>query len=195
MASDIEIISDAFINLGKQPVNSPSTDNPAFAAAKDIYDHILPNVLTLHPWRFAMRALELTKVDEESPFARWQNIFEMPGDMLLAYRTDPLAEFEIFENRLYTNLEVIQLEYVFKASEAVFPPYFTDLMVLVLTSRIAMTITQLADLAVFWRKEADRGLIIARGLDSSIMPNPSVVRDPIWEAHVGGTGSAFRRII
>jgi hypothetical protein len=194
MASDIQIISDAFINLGKPPVNSPSTDNPIFAAAKDIYDHILPNVLTWHTWRFAMTNLSLTKLDEPSPFERWSNVFELPGDMLLAYRTDPSTDFEIFESRLYTNIDVIKLEYLFKASEAVFPPYFADLMVLVLTARIAMTVTQLADLAAFWQKEADRALIIARGLDSSIMPNPSVVRDPLWEAHVGGASTAFRRI-
>lgn len=194
MASDIQIISDAFINLGKPPVNSPVTDNPIFAAAKDIYDHILPNVLTWHSWRFAMKNLSLTKVDEPSPFDRWSNVFELPGDMLLAYRTDPITDFEIFDSRLYTNLNVIKLEYLFQASEAVFPPYFTDLMVLVLTARIAMTVTQLADLAAFWQKEADRALIIARGLDSSIMPNPTVVRDALWEAHVGGANTAFRRI-
>lgn len=193
MASDIQIISGAFINLGKPPVSSPVTDNPIFSAAKDVYDQILPNVLTWHPWRFALKNLSLTKVDEESPFGRWSNVFELPGDMLLAYRTDPNTEFEIFENRLYTNLDVIKLEYTFQTSEAVFPPYFTDLMILVLTARITMTVTQLANLVPLWEKKADRGLIIARGLDSSIMPNPSIVRDPLWEAHVGGASAAFRR--
>jgi hypothetical protein len=193
MASDIQIISDAFINLGKKPVNSPLTDNPEEAAAKDIYDHLLPNVLTWHPWRFAMKNLSLTQVNEDSPFDRWQNVFELPGDLLLAYRTEPICDFEIFQDRLYTDQDVIKLEYTFEASEANFPPYFTDLMVLVLTARIAMTVTQQPTLAAFWQKEADRALAVARNLDSAIMPNPSIARDQIYEAHLGWGSTALNR--
>lgn len=193
MASQVQIISDAFVNLGKPPVNSPVTDNPIFDAASGIYTRLLPSILTLHSWRFAMKNLQLTKLTEDSPFDRWDDVFEMPADMLLAYRTEPILNFEIFDSKLYTNAQQVKLEYVFQASEATFPPYFTDLMVLKLTARIAMTVTQLGTLAKFWEKEAQQQLVTARALDSSIMPNPSVVRDALWETHVGAGGFGFRR--
>lgn len=194
MASKVEIISDAFINLGNPPVSSPQTDNPLYAAASDIYDHLLPAVLALHTWRFAMKNFELTKLTEESPFGRWQSVFELPSDVLLPHTTDPITNYEIFGRKLYTNEDTIKLEYIFKASEADFPPYFTDAMVLILTARISMSVTQLPNLAAFWEKKGEAALILARSLDSQIMPNPVVVRDEIWSSHFG-TGRVFGRFL
>lgn len=192
MASKVEIISDAFINLGSQPVSSPQTDNPIYTAASDIYDRLLPAVLTLHTWRFAMKNFELTKLTEPSPFERWQSVFEIPADTLLPYSTDPLSNYEIFGRKLYTNENEIKLEYIFQPSEADFPVYFTDAMILSLTARISMTVTQLSTLAAFWEKKAEAGLVLARSLDSQIMPNPVVIRDEIWASHFG-TSRLFGR--
>lgn len=185
MTSKVEIISDAFINLGSPPVSSPQTDNPLFTAASDIYDHLLPAVLSLHRWRFAMKNFSLTKLTETSPFDRWTNVFEVPADVLWISTTDPITNYEIFGRKLYTNENTIKLEYVFEAAESAFPPYFTDAMVLLLTARIAMTVTQLATLTAFWEKKAEAALILARSLDSQIQPNPVVLRDEIWASHFG----------
>lgn len=183
MASKIQIISDAFVNLGKAPVSSPQTDNPIFAAASGIYDRLVVSVLTMHPWRFAMKTFELNKLTETSPYDEWNEVFLIPGDVLLAYRTRPVVNFEIFGDRLYTNEIELSLDYIFQASEADFPAYFTDLMILQLSARIAMTVTQLPDLAAFWDKESTRQLVVAKFLDSSTMPNPSIIRNEIFSSH------------
>lgn len=185
MASDIQIISDAFILLGKQPVSSPITDNPEFAAAKDIYDRLILDMLVIHPWRFAVKNLELSESTEPSPFDRWSKVFLMPGEQLLTYRTDPIINYEIFENKLYTNESSVKLEFVFKADESRFPPYFTRMVTFQLAADIAMTVTQSVAIAEFWEKKAEQQRLNATYLDSTIQPNPVIVRDAIWGSHFG----------
>lgn len=185
MASEVQIISDAFILLGKQPVSSPSTDNPEFAAASDIYDRLLPAVLTMHTWRFAVKNMQLSESTETSPFDRWSTVFLMPAEQLISFRTDPIIDYEIFENKLYTNENSVKLEFVFRASEGTFPPYFTRLMTFQLAADIAMTVTQDVSIAQYWEKKAEQQSLLARYLDSTVMPNPVVVRDSIWESHFG----------
>ncbi len=183
MATSIGIISAAFILLGQKPVSSPLTDNPEFAAAQDVYDLLLPDMLTVHTWRFASTTLQLSKSTEESPFDRWNNVFFMPGGQLISYRTDPTTNFEIYQNKLYTNKTSIKLEYVFKVSEANFPPYFTRLMAFQLAADIAMTVTQDFKIAAFWEKKAEMLLLSAKFRDSTIQPNPVPQRDEIYQAH------------
>jgi len=195
MASKVQIISDAFVNLGKQTVSAPLVDNPIYAAASSIYDRLLPDILTMHPWRFAMKSFNLNRINEESLIARWPDIFQLPADLLLIYRTVPVLNYEVFGDRIYTNSTSLTLEYIFQASESGFPSYFTQLMVLQLTSRIAMTVTQLPELLQIWKQEAERQLIVARSIDSSIMPNPTIVRDPLVQAHFGSGRSISNGII
>ena len=185
MASKVQIISDAFVNLGKQPVNSPLTDNPIYIAASGIYDRILPVVIVKHPWRFSIKTFELATLTDEIPFDRWSYVYQLPGEMLLLIRTDPLINFEIYGDKLYANVNELKIEYQYKASESEFPAHFADLMTLELTARIAMTVTQLGDLAQMWRTEAQKALMLARAIDSSMMPNQAVVRDRLISAHTG----------
>lgn len=194
MASDIQIISDSFILLGKGPVSSPTTDNPEFSAAKDIYNRLLPAVLTMHTWRFAVKNAELDESTSISPFVRWSKVFLMPSDQLISFRTDPIINYEIFENKLYTNETSVKLEFVFKANESTFPPYFTRYITFQLAADIAMTVTQNVSIAQYWEKKAEKELLVSRYLDSTVMPNPVVIRDSIWEAHFGtgvSTGTRF----
>lgn len=193
MASAIEIISDAFVLLGKQAVSSPLTDNPIFSGVQDIYDRLVPAVLTHHPWRFAIKNFELSQVDEPSPFERWSNVFLLPAEELLIWRTDPIINYEIFENKLYTNQSEVKLEFLFRASESTFPPYFTRYLTFQLAADVAMTVTQNPTLASFWEKKAEVALINARALDSSIMPQTPIVRDAIWSSHFGAGRSEFIR--
>jgi len=183
MASKVQIISDAFVNLGKGVVSSPETDNPIFAAASSVYDRLLPSMLTIHPWRFAMKSFQLNKLNESSPYARWSAVFQIPGDVELIYRTDPLLNYEIFQNKLFTNSSSVLLEYLFLPKESEFPAYFTQLMIVKLTARIAMTVTQLDNLAAFWEKESIQQIALARAADSSMMPNIPVVRNAIYQSH------------
>jgi len=185
MTSKVQIISDAFVNLGKQPVNSPLTDNLSYVAAAGIYDRILPIVLMKHPWRFSLKTFELATLTDTIPFDRWSYVYQLPADLLLIYRTDPLINYEIYGEKLYANVNELTLEYQYEPSESLFPYHFSELMTLELTARIAMMVTQLADLAKMWKQEAEKSLLLARALDSGMMPTQPVVRDSLVRAHSG----------
>lgn len=189
MASKPQIISLAFNLLGKPPVNDPTTGNPIEQAAADVYDLLLIDILTCHPWRFAMLTRELAKLAAKPPVDRWQFAFQLPSDLLLPYRTEPIMDYEIFENKMYTNNSEVTLDYLAKVDESRFPSYFTQLMVDELASRIAMLVTQNIQIEIERAKRALRTMLRAKNADSQQMPNPRIQRDEIIAARGGGPSS------
>ncbi len=196
MTSVIRIINNSFINLGKPPVidaGSPDT-NPQFSAAVDIYDELLEAILTQYPWRFAMKTFELNILVEPPPVDRWTKQAQIPADLLLIYRTEPIINYEVFRDKIYLlDVEDVKLDYIFRPLESEFPPYFSDAMILQLTSRIAMNVTQQPSVAEFWGVKAERILTIAKHLDSTIQPQPTPIRDALVSAHYGSSGLARGR--
>lgn len=192
MASKVSIISSAFINLGKEGVSSPQTDNPIFTAAASIYDQLIPYIFTLGNWRFATKVVELNKIVGDPLPTEWFTQFQIPGDFILLRRVRPLSAFNIFEDRIYSNQDVLQLEYVFLVSEADYPPWFENLCIVMLTARIAMLVTQTGDLAKFWEEMAQKTLQQARATAQSEHPTLSIQPDAILTSHLS-SGISYGR--
>lgn len=196
MTSVIRIINNSFINLGKSPVidaGSPNI-NPQYAAAVDIYDELIQSILTQYPWRFAIKTFELNILVDPPPVERWTKQAQIPGDLLIIYRTEPIINYEIARDKIYLlNEQNVKIDYIFRPLESEFPPYFTDAMILQLTSRIAMSVTQQATIAEFWNEKAEKQLVIAKHLDATIQPQPTPIRDSLWASHFGSPRSAISR--
>ena len=105
MTSQVEIISSAFVKLGDYPVNSLTTGNPIYNAAKQAYEHVLPYVLSRYPWRFAIEHQELSLLTTSPPMSNlgsWQYAFQLPTvpPMLWFYRVYPTStRYLIFQDK------------------------------------------------------------------------------------------------
>ena len=105
MASKIKIVSDALNLLGQPPINDldPATVESIAANIKsglsNLYDTILPALLSSFPWHFSIKTKQLNILLEDPIQDIWQNKFQLPGDLLTLYRIYPLGtRYDIYED-------------------------------------------------------------------------------------------------
>ena len=188
--SKVEIVSQAFSEIGSpRPVNDLN-DTPTTAAASKRYDVLKLNALSSHPWRFAMNTAALGKLNEDSLPRQWQYAYLLPDKFLTAYRMRPNIPFEQFRDRIYTNYNNaggsdLILDFVESTSEANFPAYFVELMIKGLASSLAMSVAQNEPLKQILVEEYRSQMNISRSIDSQTTPNPRFNRDALIEAHLG----------
>ena len=191
-SSKVEIISQAFSLIGApRPVNDLD-DSPTTAAASQLYDTMLLDMLTDHPWRFAMIVAELDQLATPPPNRDWQFAYQLPTGYLTMYRVYPANlsggywRYIIYRDQIWTNLNgPVFSDFLGNPGEENFPAYFVQLMTMRLASLIAMPVAQNAQLAAFWGEQATKQLAKARNIDSKAMPNPSIQFNELWSAHFG----------
>jgi len=182
MTSKVEVISDAFILLGKGPVNTIDNGPPVVDAVSKLYDLLYPTVLSWHPWRFAMAAKTLSPLTAAPPIDKWAYAYLLPSDLVHLYGTYPAQiDYGRYENYIYANeYPTLTIEYSFLPSPLKWPIYFKNLMVLSLASYAAMTITQDENIEKDKSEKANQYLLVARTLDSQQQPSPKIERDAIY---------------
>lgn len=188
MASKVGIISNAFILLGKAPVNDLTTSDPIVTSAVKIYDMTYPDLLAVHPWRFAMEIKTLDPLTAAPVIDEWTTAYLMPGDLIQLYRVYQNLWYRIYQNQIYANTsssETITIEYTHPIPEDRFPAYFTQLFTYKMAGLMAMPVTQLAPMAEFYEKMALSKLAVARCLDSQQMPNITIQNDIYVSRHYG----------
>lgn len=186
MATDISIISNAFILLGKQAINALDPKNPIHTAAKNLYETLLPDLLSSAPWRQAVKNITLNKVNETpNNNERWSFIYELPNDpkMLSLYKVYPTMDYQIYNNYLYCNLNDVKVDYVYRVTEDKFPPYFVNLITYALTYHLAMPVTQNSTLVQFWGNQYKIKKLSAQAMNANQIPSQVVSYNPIYEAH------------
>lgn len=187
MVTKVEIISNAFTNLGKGPVSDidPSSASPIVVIASKKYDTLLEDILADLPWRFATLVRDLNLLAAKPPIETFQNAFSLPADYLNMQMVTPFVFYRIYENFLFTNSNKIQIEYTARVIEERFPAWFILFLEYRLTTDMAMPITQQITLMDRWEKKADRQELKAKYQDSQQQPNNVVRNDDILAAHFG----------
>lgn len=189
MVSKVSIISDAFILLGKDPLESVEELNNGSkinTAASLIYDNFYPTELTGGQWHFARKVRNLSKLNVKSPIDIFDDVFQIPGDKLSLIRTFPQSLFwEILEDKFLTNALTVAIDYVFKVPESAFPPYFTTLFTYRVAAGMAMTVTQQSSVAALMKTYVDEYLNSARAVDAQQIPSPTFTRNQVFAAHLG----------
>lgn len=183
--SKVLIISNAFILLGKQPIQSIDTGNPVQAAASTIYDSVMPSLLAERPWRFALKQFNLNKLVDTPLIEEFSYIYQLPADYLTAYRVYPNSAYAIYIDKLYSNQSSLMLEYIYQVDESLFSDNFVLMLTYAMASNIAMTLTQQVNLADFWQKRQFEQMAIAASTDALAMPNTYIQNDAFYTAHVG----------
>lgn len=125
--SKIQIISLAFTEIGKDPINDISEAGKAGAAIDLHYDMILNNTLGGYPWRFNVTQVQLAQLTAE-PLKDWQHAYQLPANYLAAINVIPPSPYQIFEKYIYSNLNELFLEYRYKPQNPDLPDYFVNLL-------------------------------------------------------------------
>lgn len=167
----IKICSRASMLIGGDPIQSFTDGTTESDLADAIYEDIVRAALTSSRWRFATKQFQLNRL-ADSPIGRWDSAYQLPADSLMVNAItvqDLPIEFDTYEDKIYNNAvaadEVIA-DYIYRASESSWSPYFTLGLEFSVASIFALSLARDASLSGAMDQQAQIQLIKARRLDS-----------------------------
>jgi hypothetical protein len=173
MASDIEIASNALVRIGVPPISSFSEGGAAGIAAGNLYEPTTRMLLTESRWRFAAAKRKLARLTA-TPLNEWEYAFQLPSDLLLMYRVYPNQDYEIYEDKIYSNASEVEVDYLFRPNESLFPAYFQVALEYKLASEFALIVTSNRSLAETYEFKYSEAMKKARYADSQSRPSDAI---------------------
>jgi hypothetical protein len=187
----LDIINLAFNVLNKSSVNSLSEAGEFADSAARAYDLLLPAELSAQSWRFATRTQQLSVMVSPPTLVLWKYQLQLPSDYLSAVRIYPRVNFQIFEDKLFSNSKTIRLEYRFIPDATRLPSYFVHFFTLKLAAWFADAVAQDDGLSNKLEQKANMELQKALFTDSQSHPTPSMRTARIISVR-GGGGEGFQ---
>jgi hypothetical protein len=184
MATKLEIVNLALIELGENPVNTFDVANDIVQSMSVMYDSLADVELGNHIWHFALKWETLIEAPGSPPIKLYRHQYYLPADYIQAYDTYPWGDYNIATgNLVYSNNRPgWQWQYVAKVNEQEFPVYFADYLAAALAARCAMLVTQNGQIAMDAAKNAMARGIQAKVRDAKAVPSRQVRSDPILAA-------------
>lgn len=176
--SKIDLISKALILCGEKPLNSLSDERYGATVGSNLFEMLYENELQSNRWRFAMTKASLSKL-AAVPLNQWKNAFQLPPDMLLPIGIFPVdLNYEIYADRIYTDRETVELDYMFKPVVTSTPAYFATLMTFALAQHFIKPITESDTAVKIMEKKYERQRGIALYADAQGRPAKATFSDP-----------------
>lgn len=179
-ATKIQMISNALVLCGEKPLSSLSDNRYGATVGANLFETLYENEIQSNRWRFACTKRQLGQLTS-SPLNEWQNVFQLPSDMLLPLGAYPRCEYEIYGNHVYTNAASFALEYMFKPEVSSVPSYFNLLMVYQLAQNMIKPITESDNAVTLMTKAYVRQRGVAMFADAQGRPNKAIVDSPFTQ--------------
>lgn len=157
--SPFDICNRALIRVGAKMISSFDESTTESIAAGTEYDAAVREALADHPWRFALRQVELNKLSG-SPIARWASAYQIPGDVItIRAVTDQLGRTVLYgrqEDKIVTDeTHALFMDYTARVPEALWHPAFTRALVVTLSATFAKVLLADLQMASALRDEAE----------------------------------------
>jgi hypothetical protein len=158
----VSICSDALILLGAKPISSFNDGTDEANTSDRLYPNVRDMTLSMYPWSFAYKKLKLSRL-LGTPINEWRYMYQMPGDRLgnpravfrsASVNARPFKEWEILGDRLYTNEEVIIIDYPYQTEEFAMPQYFVQLLKYMMAWHLSYPITEQETKTQYWQAVA-----------------------------------------
>lgn len=111
-ASDLEIINQALVMLGANPIASLDEGTKQATAAAVFYPLSRDEVLRAHPWNFAIKRVHLSPLTTPPAYG-YSAAFQLPSDWLRTLEVSA-DEFNHEGGQILCNASGIDLRYVFR---------------------------------------------------------------------------------
>lgn len=167
----IKICSRASLLIGGDAIQSFTDGTAESSVADAIYEDIARSSLTNTRWRFATNQAVLNRLST-APTGRWDAAYQMPsGTLMLNAITveEQVIEYDTYGDKVYcdaVSTDEVIADYIFRAEEVNWPPYFTLAVEFAVASVFAISLARDAQLGSAMENRAERQLIKARRLDS-----------------------------
>lgn len=152
-----DICTRALTRVGANPIASFDSSAEGIVAGNE-YEPTLTSELGKHRWRFATDQAELVRLAAE-PAARFAYAFQLPAGLLKLHavtRNDLPIVYDRYGDKIFTDEDDgLVADFTFRAEEPMFPPEFTDALVLTLGAIFAVALDRDFTLAKNLKAEAD----------------------------------------
>lgn len=160
----VRLINEALLRLGEEEIVSLDETTQKADICERSYDAVITTLLTRRQWRWATRKFQLARL-AEPPIAHWTHAYQIPAEAFnhdspwavycsKANGATPTRQYEIFEDKLYTDAEEIFADFTVEPTVSKFPPAFRELVILALCEVLAGPIAEKGDLAEYWGTKA-----------------------------------------
>jgi len=136
-----------------------------------MYEDIARSALTDTRWRFATNQAQLSRL-EAAPTGRFDAAYQLPADLIMlssvTINDEPIV-YDTYGDKVYCDAneaEVLIADYIFRADESTWPPYFTIAVEFAMAAVLAMSAAKDASLSGMMDQKAQMSLMKARRLDS-----------------------------
>ena len=182
MSTAIDICSNALILIGDSPISSFTDTGSGAQAAANLYPETYRQVLSEHPWSFAMKDQQLSRLsaspDEETGF---RYAFQLPPDMVRLWRIFSHSEYNIVGSLLYSNEQKLIARYIHQVDETSLPPHMVKTLEYKMASEFAILVTEDTQKAQYYEGKYLDMLIRAKSIDSQGRPQHKIVDSPFTD--------------
>ena len=179
MSSKIDLISSALVLIGDTTLNSLDDNSRQANVANSLYDNIVQNELTKHRWGFARRKAQLNLLVDEPIDDEWQSIYQLPSDLLVLIKLNPRSDYNIYGNKVYTNLsQALWIDYIKNVAESEWPVHFSKMIEYALAKDFATSIRDSSASRIEMSNEYVIASRMARYTDSQQHPQKPIVSRP-----------------
>lgn len=131
MATDFTFINAALTRAGCNPITSLEQGDAEATVTAQNYEPLARAALSGHPWKFATKTAELTRITGTLP-GPWLYAYQLPTDMieLRSVRVDgaPIA-YEVMANKIlcdYDEDNEVVAHYAWRVPESMWPGWFAE---------------------------------------------------------------------
>lgn len=180
MASQLSIINSALNYLGNPSVATLDATNPIIGAMMHMYSSLSADLLSSHPWTFAMKWEPLILQSSSSPIDRFNYTWNMPANIVRVWETYPNTNYEICQRDVYSNIsQDWKWRSVYNVGEGSWSDGFVRFITFSLAAESAILITENANLAQYWEQKAANQKALARYIDSQNQPSGVIQDQPL----------------
>lgn len=182
MTSKVSIISDAYFQLGKNPINTLSPQIAMDVGASAIYDRVVPATLSVFDYPFARKQQQLNLNSDSPTDSYYTNSFKLPNDFLAFVSFDECTidfDYKIMGSNIWANQDTLTINYIYESSINLFPPQFCLYLTYLMCEHLAYPITNKADVQAYWEKKANFYYGIAASTIANQEPSKVIKHAPL----------------
>ena len=199
--TNISISNKALIKCGAETIASFTEGTVESNVCSTMYDVTKKGLLYYTFWNFAIAKQQLSRLVETPTDKNFTYAHSLPGDVIriksvFDNQGTYLEDYRVEGQKIYSNTQIIYLEYVQNMDEEFFPAFFIEALVSKLAYEINESITGIGTLNDRLLNDFNIKIRAARIADGQENPPSNVMpAGRLIEAHLGNVSSSNSRFL
>lgn len=167
--SEVQICNSALIKVGADLIIALTDDNKRAKICNHQYPIIRDEVLSAHPWNFAIERVEIAELLPAPTFGEYENWFELPSDCLRVLNQIDADGLDWVKegDKVLANTETLKIRYIKRVTDTtLYSPTFTEVLATRLASDLAWSLSQNAEMSDALLARYERMIRPARSYDA-----------------------------